>query len=250
KKEDKLYKDGLITYSQLFATKNNLSEIRTELVELEKQLSNISLREEEWTLGRTLDEEDLKHEITKLEVDLENLQKEYDLQRFIFAPANGKVVQVGTSVPDFVEAGELLVELEKSDVSKDFVLDLYVPFNANALISKGMAVDVEPFIVDRNLYGWLIGTVMDVDEYVSSHNSLLSDLENQELSGLIERNGPVYKVTVELEKNKNTDSGFSWTNKKGPPFRINSGSLARSFIHVKDKAPIDYLIPIFKEYFE
>jgi hypothetical protein len=55
---------------------------------------------------------------------------------------------------------------------------------------------------------------------------------------------------VRLRRDEATASKFAWTDGKGPPFSIHVGGLGNAYVHVEDKAPIDYLIPIFKKYFE
>jgi len=41
-----------------------------------------------------------------------------------------------------------------------------------------------------------------------------------------------------------------WSNKKGPPYTINTGTLCHASVLVRQKPPIDYIIPVLKSYFE
>ncbi len=162
----------------------------------------------------------------------------------------GVVVQMNVDIGNEVAPGMHLATIELPDNLDNYLLDLYVPFSANAEIGEGMGVEVEPFTVDRNLYGWLKGTVLSVNRYVSSGAGLANELANNNLADLIDEKGPVYKIIVKLETDPSTKSGFAWSNKKGPPFQVSLGTLCKAYVKVKEKAPIDYLIPIFKAYFE
>jgi HlyD family secretion protein len=246
----KLYNDGLITYSQFFSILNSLEEAIATKLSLEGQISSLSLNAQEWVFGKTLNGTETKNEIRKLKEELANLENEYQLNTEVRALKSGYVVQLNVGFGDVVSPGMDLATIEKFDNNENYIVDLYVPFNANAKIANGMEVDIEPFTVDRNLYGWLKGKVVYVNDYVSSGLSLVNDLENEDLARSIEEKGPVYKIVVELQTDSTTASGFAWSNKKGPPYKITVGSLAQAYIKVKDKSPIDYLVPIFKEYFE
>ena len=109
---------------------------------------------------------------------------------------------------------------------------------------------IEPFTVNHNLYGWLMGEVVEVNHFVSNTNSIIDELNNPDLVALIEQQGPTYRVKISLVSDPSTKSGFKWSNKTGPPFSINTGTLCRASILVKQKPPIDYIIPVFKSYFE
>jgi len=248
--QKKLYEDGLITYSQYFNTQNALALARTEKIELNENLFVIMLNSNEWSLGKNISETDIHNQLAILNKRLENLEREYDLHTKVKSKAGGVIVQVAAKVGDIVSPEIDLAIVENPQNYEHYVLNLYVPFSSNEPIKTGMPVDIEPFTVDYNLYGWLKGSVLEVNRYVSSSYSILNDLENEDLVKLVESQGPVYKVTVKLETNPKTVSGFAWTNKTGPPYKISPGQLSKGYVHVKDKAPIDYIIPIFKEYFE
>ena len=247
---EKLYADGLITSSELFDSKTSLATAKSDLANLQELLSSLSLNTQEWKLGKTLSEKDLEIEISNSEKQLAELQKQYDKSTQIRTLVSGEVIQMDMSFGDVVDPGTALATIEIPSNYDNYKLNLYVPFTSNAIISKGMNVDIEPFTVDRNLYGWMKGTVVEVNKFVSSDESLASALANNALVKLVSEKGPVYEVIVKLNTDSKTVSGFAWSNKKGPPFKVNVGTLCRAYVDVKNKAPIDYLIPIFKKYFD
>lgn len=246
----KLYRDGLITYSDLFDIEKSLAEEKNSIVGLHKTLQGLTLNTQEWKLNKDLGEQGLDHEIIKLSKKLNDLQNEYRLNTEITSTFSGKIVQMNVKVGDEVSPGMSLTTIEVPDNLDNYLVDLYVPFSSNAEIAIDMGVEIEPYTVNRNLYGWLKGKVLKVNRYVSSGAGLADELANSSLASLIAQKGPVYKVTVALLTDPSTKSGFAWSNKKGPPFPVSLGTLCKAYVKVKEKAPIDYLIPIFKEYFE
>lgn len=248
--QQQLYDRGLVTYSQLFSVKNSLESAKASLIALNEELSSDSLDTQQWKFGKQLNEKDLANEIVKSNKKLQDMIDDYNQNTYVRSETNGHVVELNVQYGDMVSPGMDLATLEKANNHKNYVCDLYMPFNTNEKITKGMSVEIEPFDVDHNLYGWLEGTVSNVNEYVSSSTSLVNSLDNTELVKLLESQGPVYKVTVNLITDSKTVSGFKWSNKVGPPYSVTVGTLCNAYVVVKNKAPIDFVIPIFKEYFD
>lgn len=247
---EKLLDDGLITDSQLVDVHKSLSDVQANKAAQEKALKDLVLSTQEWEHDKDMSENDAQNQIENLSKKLSSVRNAYSLNTEVASPISGVIVQMNVKYGNQITAGMQLCTVEVPDNQNNYILDMYVPFNSNARLSNGMDVDIEPFAVDRNLYGWLKGKVVNVNDYVSDGVELANELANDDLAKLIAQKGPVYKVTIKLLTDHSTESGFAWSNKKGPPFSINLGSLCTAYVKVKDKAPIDFLIPIFKEYFE
>ena len=74
-----------------------------------------------------------------------------------------------------------MMVVEDIENQKNHKLDLYIPFNSNAVVEEGMKVMIEPFTVNHDLYGWLLGEVVEVNHFVSNTNSMLDELNNPDL---------------------------------------------------------------------
>jgi len=245
-----MFEKGLITYSQYFSTQNNFSSLQIEKITIEEQLNLISLNNEEWNLDINISENDISNQVSILEKALEGLIKNYKIQTEVTVKTNGVIRQLNVRLGDVVSSDFILALLAVDESKlKSYILNLYIPFDSNELITEGMDVDIQPFNIDHNLYGWLKGNVKYVSQYTSDRYGLLNDLENTDLIALIESKGAVYKIVVELKTDPNTFSGFDWSNKKGPPVKIFPGQLTLAYVNVKTKAPIDYVLPIFNDYF-
>jgi len=168
----------------------------------------------------------------------------------IRAGADGQVIQINVDPGDVVNNAQSLIVIERKSAADHLMLDLYIPVSAHDHITPGMMVDIDPYIVDKNLHGWLIGKVVEVDDFVASRDTIMADLENRTLLNMVLHNGAVYRIRVKPIVDHSTASGYRWSNGKGPPFRLHAGNISTAFVHIRDKAPIDYLIPLFKGYFQ
>ncbi len=250
KQQQDLWNKGLATRENYIDVRTQLSEVHSKHIQTEQMIKTNELDKTSWSYERSNQMEDYHGQIQILSKKISNLQDEYDRQTIIKSPVDGIIVDKSATSGDFVNAGSRLMVVEDIENEKNHLLDLFIPFNSNAVVEPGMQAMVEPFTVNHNLYGWLLGVVVEVNHFVSNTNSMIDELNNPDLVSLIQKEGPTYRVKISLLPDSSTKSGFKWSNKKGPPYAINTGTLCSASIVVKKKAPIDYIIPILKSYFE
>lgn len=248
--EKEMYDKGLVTYSQYFSTQNKLSELKIEKIIIEEELILISLNNEKLNLDNDISEKNLTNQIIILEKKLVDIKKDYKTKTEVTAKKDGFLRQINVNVGDVVssEITMGLISVREKNL-ENYILNLYIPFNSNEPVKKGMDVDIQLFNIDHNLYGWLKGNVKYVSEFAASREGLMRDLGNIGSVNLVTSKGMVYKVVVQLRTDPNTFNGFEWSNKKGPPLKIFPGQFGQAFVNVKSKAPIDFVLPVFDEIF-
>ncbi|MDC1435060.1 NHLP bacteriocin system secretion protein [Flavobacteriaceae bacterium] len=248
--DKQLYQKGLITNEQYFSSKSDLAALKNEKISLKEQLTLISLSKEELKFNNVNTENDISNQIEVLKSSLIELEKNYKLQTEVVAYSDGVIGELSARIGDLISPGYSLAVINHEDKDlKNYIFNLYVPYNANEPIEKGMSVDIQPFNVEHNKYGWLQGKVHYVSSIPADDNDMLSTLGIKNVVELIDYRGSTYKVVVILETDPSTFSGFKWSNNKGPQIRMKSGQLGLGYVNVKVKAPIDIVLPIFKKYF-
>jgi len=245
-----LWDKGLATRENFVDVKNQLSDAHNQRTQIEQEVKTNELDQQSWSYDRQFKQEDFKGQIQILKKKINDLQDEYNQQTIISSPVDGVIVDKSVTSGDYVNAGTRMMVVEDLENRRNHLLDLFIPFNSNAVVEPGMKVMIKPFTVNENLYGWLVGEVVEVNHFVSNTSSILDELGNPDLVELIEKQGPTYRVKIALIPDPGTKSGFEWSNNIGPPYDINTGTLCRASIRVKEKAPIDYIIPIFKSFFQ
>lgn len=249
-RQQKLFAEGVIIRATLVDTQDSLARQRINRDQTREAIKSLNLDDEQWLVDKDMNEKVKANQLVNLHKQLDNLHEQYTRSTEVRADRAGRVVEVNAARGALVQRGEALLVLEEEGASDNYQFDLYVPYSANSRITLGMRVDVELLTVDHDLYGWLIGEVKEINDYVATQAELHDNLQNDALVSKISTNGPVFRLVVGLRRDPATRSGFAWTDGKGPPFAIHVGSLGNAYVHVADKAPIDYLIPIFKKYFE
>jgi len=248
--EKQLYDEGLVTYQQYFSSLSYLSSLKSEKILAKENLNLISLSNEELYFGNKISQKDITDRIEVEKNLLADLEKNFKIQTEVLAMSDGIIREVSVKPGDVIPAGYNLAYIHNDNLDlKKYIFNLYIPYSENEIVEKGMSVNIQPFNVDHNLYGWLEGKVKYASPLPSDNEELMNRLGSKNLIDLIEYNGPTYEVIVELETDPKTFSGFKWTNKKGPAIKMHSGQLGLGYIHVKVKSPIDYVLPIFNDYF-
>lgn len=249
-KQQKLFAEGVIIRATLVDTQDSLARERVTRDQTRESIKSLTMDNQQWLIDKDMNEKVKANQLVNLQKQLDNLHDQYKRNTEVRTDRAGRIVEVNTANGALVQRGEALVVLEEERAADSYQFDLYVPFSANNRITLGMRVDVELMTVDHDLYGWLIGEVSDINDYVSTQAELHDNLQNDALVSKITATGPVFRVVVRLRRDPSTTSGFAWTDGKGPPFGIHVGGLGNAYVHVEDKAPVDYLIPIFKKYFD
>jgi len=248
--DKELYEKGLITYGQYFSTQQELASVKMNKISVEEQLGLVTLNKQEWALNNNLGEINLESQLSLLELELEDLIKDYKIQTEVTAKKNGYITQLNVKKGDLVSPNYNVAIINSKESEGNYILNLYIPFSSNAFITKDMGVDIQLFSVDPYLYGYLKGKVKYISPYLADNDGLMSTIGNSTLIETLDSKGGVYSVIVELEKDPKTFNGYKWSNEKGPPIKIYPGQLSLGFVNVKVKAPIDIVLPIFKAYFD
>lgn len=114
-------------------------------------------------------------------------------------------------------------------------------------VRVGMPVLVEPTSVRRDVFGAIRGVVAKTSEVATSPEQLRHIMRNDDLVRKLTANGPLFLVTVELERDKNTETGFRWTTSAGPATHITAGTLLEAKVMTERVSVLGLLVPAVKE---
>ena len=177
-------------------------------------------------------------------------------------PSQGEPIDIAAGLVGFVteivvKQGEEartngdLIRVAPETEAKQIVL-CYVP---TSMVKKVM-LDMNAYITldsaDSQTYGHMQGRIVNIDSYSASSAGMNSVLgENNNIAGrFVSSNStpiPVTAVTLELYPDRDTDSGFWWSNEKGASQIVSNGSMCSVRIIIKEIAPIEKLFVKIKE---
>lgn len=164
----------------------------------------------------------------------------------IVSSVDGEVADISIVQGSVVNQGSELVKVQQGEKGENVVV-CYVALNSGKKISEGMDVLVYPTTVNKQEYGHMAATVRKVDSYVTSAETLRTQLGNDSLVEAFLKDGPVVAVVCALKKDVNTSSGYYWSSAKGKNVLLAEGTLMEASVVLEEKAPITMLIPYIKE---
>ncbi|AKN74374.1 hypothetical protein QR97_35725 [Streptomyces sp. PBH53] len=158
--------------------------------------------------------------------------------------AAGRVTTLAATIGQIIQTGTDVAAVEKvAHASDPLYATVYVPAENAAAIPAHASVDLTVASVPTERYGVLRGEVKSVDRTAQSAQSISAFLGDSQLGEQFTRKGRPVAVLVELDKSASTKSGYRWSTADGPPFRLDSMTLATGSVRLADQRPVDWLLP-------
>jgi multidrug efflux pump subunit AcrA (membrane-fusion protein) len=158
--------------------------------------------------------------------------------------AAGRITALAATIGQIISTGANVAAVEKvAHTSDPLYATVYVPAQKAAGIPAGAAVDLTVSSVPAERYGVLRGHVKSVDRTAQSAQQIAAYLGDSQLGEQFTKDGRPVAVLVRLDTSRATKSGYRWSTAHGPPFRLDSMTLATASIRLADQHPVDWLLP-------
>ncbi|MFF8941986.1 HlyD family efflux transporter periplasmic adaptor subunit [Streptomyces sp. NPDC014864] len=158
--------------------------------------------------------------------------------------AAGRVTALAATIGQIVRTGANIAAVEKvAHASDPLYATVYVPAENAAAIPADASVDLTVASVPTQRYGVLRGHVKSVDRTAESAQRIAAFLGDAQLGEQFTRKGRPVAVLVRLDPSSATKSGYRWSSADGPPYRLDSMTLATASIRLADQRPLDWLLP-------
>lgn len=158
--------------------------------------------------------------------------------------AAGRVTALAATIGQIISTGADVAAVEKvAHASDPLYATVYVPAENAAAIPANAPVDLTVSSVAAQEYGVLRGHVRSVDRTAQSAQSIAAFLGDSQLGEQFTKQGRPVAVLVRLDKAADTRSGYRWSSAAGPPYRLDSMTLATGSIRLADQRPVDWLLP-------
>lgn len=158
--------------------------------------------------------------------------------------AAGRLTTLVAAVGSVITTGADVAAVERIEKTGDpLSVMLYAPAESGAAVPVGAAVDITVQSVPKQRYGVLRGKVRAVGRVAESSRRITGFLGSTQLGEQFSREGPPVAVLVRLDESSATESGYAWSSPKGPPYAVESMTLATGSIRLAEQHPIDWLLP-------
>lgn len=158
--------------------------------------------------------------------------------------AAGRLTALVATIGSVVTTGADVAAVERVERADDPLMAmLYVPANSGSTVPVGAAVDITVQSVPTQQYGVLRGRVKAVGRTAQTRHRITGFLGSSQLGEQFSQQGQPVSVLVRLDRSSATKSGYAWSSSGGPPYAVDSMTLATGAIHLAEQHPIDWLLP-------
>ncbi len=253
--QEGMRKTGQVTVDRYLLIQAELAEVMERMAARRGELLTLTLNSNEKKAQYERELQALATRRTAAEHQIDRLRERHRNDTVIRSAQAGVVSELKVYPGDLVRFDTPLISIlpteeagasDANDAPR-LVADLFVPARDGKKIQAGMPALIEPTSVRRDVYGAIRGVVTKTSAVAASPEQLRHILRNDELVKRLTANGPPFLVTVELERDAKTASGFRWTTSAGPDAQITAGTLLDAKVTTERVSMLGLLIPAVKE---
>jgi HlyD family secretion protein len=240
-----LLRAGLINQQTYQDVVQQLDDARQTVATGESQLKALTAREGAVETQASQSVFSLEEAAADSRRQIETLEGQLAESGTISSPTTGKVVELLTGDGALVTRGQPLITIERAAAP---LMGLTFIGSAAKQVRPGMRVQMSPAGVPWEEYGYMLGHVVSVSDSPLSPTAMNVLLRNDTLVRDFTARGAAYVVSVELERDGRTPSGFRWTSRQGPDLALGSGTLLQAKITLEQRRPIALVIPSLRKW--
>jgi HlyD family secretion protein len=241
---EQLNAKGVVTRRELEDRRDNLVSTQEKITESLNEIQRLDGEMRETETQRELDRLASEFRVNEARRQVTQLAGTLERDSRVMSPIAGEIFEIKVSAGGVLTAGTPVVAIESEGSSLQAIV--YVPGDRGKNVEPGMEVRVEPSTIKREEFGAMIGKVASISEFPVTPEGMAAVLHNDTLVKQFSRDGAPYSVVVQLQRDPATFSGYHWSSGDGPLIRLSTGTLARAEITIRERPPVDLVVPIMK----
>jgi HlyD family secretion protein len=238
-----LLKDGGVTQQRVEGARIRSSQVQSQITQLQNQISVEQGRIRSLNSGGV----GLDGQIAVARQELARVTARVGSQETLTSTVAGRVIELRKNIGDAINTNDVVATLEDATATVQVIA--FVNADVGKRIKPGMPTEVSPTDVKREEYGFMLASVSERGEFAASDAYIQSRMRNESITKKLTAQGTVVEVRAALKPTNGTMSGFEWSTKEGPPFKIGGGTLVSVNIVVERKAPIVLVMPFLRKTF-
>jgi multidrug efflux pump subunit AcrA (membrane-fusion protein) len=159
----------------------------------------------------------------------------------ITAPIDGIVLTVAL-VGQTVSPGDTVTTIEAASEGVDLVAQVFVPTSQAMSVRPGSDVLLEVEGIPAAKFGLLKGTVASIGQFPIDPAMVVVMVGSQSTADELTREQATVPVTIKLDSDAETKSGFAWTSQDGTPFQVPSQHKVDASFHLGDRSPFSVVL--------
>jgi multidrug efflux pump subunit AcrA (membrane-fusion protein) len=173
--------------------------------------------------------------------DLADIRDASGVSHEIVSPLAGQVTSLGVSDGQVISTGSAVATVERTTGGGQLVAMLFVPSDQAAGIVPGESVGLNVESAPSAAFGLLRGRVLSVSQFPLTSAEVDAVLGGTATAGTYGAGVAPRLVTVGLQRDTRTPSGYAWTTASGPPEPLADQVPTAGTVTLGSQAPISLL---------
>ncbi len=221
---------------------NTMAQLKVDLQDLNTQKKRLEQENLEAANARKNQIEEVNREIAQLEKQVADNSK-------IFSPVDGCILEIKSTVGQYVNPGTVLGKINVQGKSSGLVAVSYFPVKDGKRIKSNLEIQITPDTVKRERFGGIIGNITSISNFPVTKEGANFVVGNSEIvQNIIGESGGQIETYAQLRKDDNIFSGYQWSSSKGPQQKFTAGTTITARVRVEERAPITFVLPILREW--
>ncbi len=243
--QEQLVQQGLLTRAALLATRQQHNETREQIRESNSELAQLALQEEVAADERKKRLQEKEFAVREATAQVGQLERRLRERTQVVSPYTGRILEILTEPGKILDRNEPILTLDLTGSSvQQLMAIVYVPSVHGKRVRPGMRIEISPSTVRKEEYGMMLGTVTFVSDFPATHKGILRVLKNDKLVTDLSGNDAPYQIHANLIVDPSTTSRYRWSSSKGPPMKVESGTLAAATVTISEQRPVGLVLPI------
>jgi HlyD family secretion protein len=243
--DEQLADKGLVTRQTAINDKLKVAQLEGSISKLQGQISQLQAESVSTTNQVAQASVESRNKLGDLARNIRQAENDLNWASNVVSTNGGRVVELKVYPGAIVNAGEAIISIEPGVNALEAIT--YVPSAKAKEIRPKMPVNISPSGVQREEYGYMLGTVASIGDFPATSEAIVRTFENDALAKDMLGAGPVTEVRVHFTPDLRTRSGFKWSSPQGPPTRLSSGSVCAVEVVTRSQPPIATVLPYLKK---
>lgn len=161
----------------------------------------------------------------------------------VLSEQGGTVSAILADTGGTIQLNDQLVRLSPN-TDQPLVMFCCVPVSMVGQLEEGMEAVITLSSADSNIYGHMMGHIVGRDSRAMTEEQMSQVLGGENMASLFAYDEPMAAVTIALQGDPDTVSGYYFSAAKGSNVRVRAGDLAQAQITIREDSPISMVFPL------
>jgi len=237
----KLHEDGFILFDQYNTFVNQIEDTESAIINDQRDVVR-ELKEENNKL--TSDHRELlqkKLEADQLSSEVTLLQSQLADQGELTSRINGRVVEITSSVGDFLSPGSPVVLVQPDSKEEEMTFVVFISSEQVKPVHEGMRTELELSAFPPTKFGKLVAEVKSVSPMPLSSSVLMKELRNDQFVERITQAGSPFMVKVDILRNP--DGSLLWSSASSTERKLQVGMVGEGSVITRYERLVWLMLP-------